>query len=126
MDRAAKAIYDRVYNQEHRERKALRAAVWRAKNREKVKRYRQDWHLRKKYGIGLDEYEKRLADQGGVCAICSLPGEDTLDVDHDHKTGAVRALLCHLCNIGLGAFADDPARLERAMGYLKEHACACI
>lgn len=66
-----------------------------------------------------------IAAQGGACAICREPlapyfGKGTrTHVDHNHATGAVRGVLCHLCNQGLGKFRDDPARLERAAVYLR-------
>ena len=60
-----------------------------------------------------------LEAQGGTCAICqSAPAEH---VDHDHDTGAVRALLCFNCNGGLGQFRDDPAVLRAAADYVEEH-----
>ena len=90
---------------------------------------RQAHNLKKHYGIGLAEYEAMLNAQNGVCAICTEP-ETAIDnrgrarmlaVDHDHETGAVRALLCHLCNNGLGAFKDSPDRLRAAIAYLETH-----
>ena len=61
-----------------------------------------------------------LAAQDGLCAICrAAPAEH---VDHDHATGAVRALLCFNCNGGLGQFRDDPYLLHEAAFYLKHHA----
>jgi hypothetical protein len=61
--------------------------------------------------------------QGGRCAICGkVPRSRRLAVDHDHKTGEVRGLLCASgdfgCNKGLGYFNDDPELLRRAYEYL--------
>jgi hypothetical protein len=80
-------------------------------------------HARQKAaGIAaLGGYEAQLAAQGGGCAICGYrpkPGGRRLNIDHDHKTGAVRGLLCARCNRGLGWFRDDPDRLEIAATYL--------
>jgi hypothetical protein len=50
------------------------------------------------------------------CVICG--SEETLVVDHDHKTGKVRGMLCNHCNRGLGHFRDDPTLLEFAAQYL--------
>lgn len=63
--------------------------------------------------------------QGGVCAICErapYPKGAPLVVDHDHVTGAVRALLCGPCNSALGLMGDKPDRLESAAVYLMYHA----
>ena len=75
--------------------------------------------LRGKYGIEPAEYDAILIKQGGGCAICgSIASRRYLHVDHCHKTGRVRGLLCNTCNIGLGHFKDDPERLSRAVVYL--------
>jgi hypothetical protein len=77
-------------------------------------------HLKRKFGLTPAEYEAKLADQGGGCALCGRtprPGRQ-LDIDHDHKTGAVRGLICNTCNQGLGQFQDDPIRLAYAASYL--------
>lgn len=118
--------------------------AWRAGNVDKVKannaaalakpgaaarraRENKRWWL-KLYGLTPDQYEAMLAEQGGVCAICSRAeryidartGEPRkLAVDHCHDTGRVRGLLCGTCNRGLGQFEDDRSRLERAAEYLK-------
>lgn len=89
-------------------------------------------HLRKSYGISVEQVEQMLEAQHGTCAICertlSLPqgdggvARDEAVVDHDHNTGTVRGILCPLCNHGLGAFSDNLAHIERAAVYLRTHA----
>lgn len=85
--------------------------------------------LRRTYNISGAEYATLFVRQRGLCAICRKPervlnaqGEPRhLHVDHDHKTGKVRSLLCSNCNTGLGSFGDDPLLLERAIAYLRRH-----
>lgn len=81
-------------------------------------RRESDWRKR---GINftVEEFEAMLEEQGGVCAICGRDGERTLHVDHDHKTGKVRGLLCDNCNHGLGKLGDDPDQLEAGAHYLR-------
>jgi hypothetical protein len=73
--------------------------------------------------IPKDEYLVRLAEQKGVCAICRKATTASrrtrvLAVDHDHKTGFIRGLLCTKCNAILGLAKDDPTVLQRAITYL--------
>jgi len=83
--------------------------------------YERAYLLRKLYGMTVEEYDERLASQGGGCAICGAkPGRRSLPVDHDHETGLVRGILCTDCNTALGSFDDDPALLLRAIEYLME------
>lgn len=74
-------------------------------------------HLRRQYGITLEEFDRMVLDQEGRCAVCAEPTPD-LVVDHCHVTGVVRGLLCNSCNFGLGAFKDRPERFEAAIVYL--------
>ena len=108
---------------EFRERKKLMAKTW-AKASPAKKRAR---NLKVNYGLGQDQYEAILASQNGGCAICgaksagvSVKHKKTrkLSVDHCHKTNAVRGLLCHHCNFGLGHFMDNPDLLTKAVAYL--------
>lgn len=82
-------------------------------------------HLRR-YGMSVTEYETMYAAQNGCCAICSinetLAPKKRLCVDHDHKTGDVRALLCVNCNTALGMLQDDPSLFVKATQYLQKHA----
>lgn len=74
------------------------------------------------YGITLDDYKRMYSEQNGCCAICDKEkppeGKNGLVVDHCHKTGKVRKLLCAQCNKGLGHFFDDVSILEKAINYL--------
>ncbi|MFJ5620616.1 endonuclease VII domain-containing protein [Micromonospora sp. NPDC093243] len=74
-------------------------------------------HLCWRSSIGQREFDELLAGQGGVCAVCGDP--DPEHVDHDHRTGWVRGILCFNCNGGLGQFRDSPTRLARAITYLR-------
>jgi hypothetical protein len=71
------------------------------------------------FNITADEYDSILASQGGVCAICQHPPKNQrLAVDHDHKTGLVRGLLCLACNKAMGMLRDDSERIRRAADYV--------
>lgn len=74
------------------------------------------------------QLEALYADSGGLCQICGQPqtgskahGRKNLAIDHCHKTGKVRGLLCTKCNTALGKFNDDPALLRIALNYLLKH-----
>jgi len=76
--------------------------------------------LRKKYGITQEQWQEAFKRQGGKCAICHCAQRyQSLAVDHDHKTGKVRGLLCVQCNRGLGRFFDSPVRLRNAAAYIE-------
>lgn len=79
----------------------------------------RSYHLTRRYGITAAEADHKLALQGGLCAICRTALAE--HVDHDHATGAVRALLCFNCNGGLGQFKDDPSVLRAAAEYVEFH-----
>ncbi len=82
--------------------------------------YNLDRNLRLRFGMSTADYWALFDLQGGVCWICQRkPRSVRLAVDHDHKTGLVRGLLCSQCNHKLlGAAHDDPERLWRALNYL--------
>jgi Recombination endonuclease VII len=77
------------------------------------------YHLTRRYGITAAEADHMLRNQDGLCAICRVA--PAAHVDHDHATGAVRALLCFNCNGGLGQFKDDPHVLRAAADYVRFH-----
>ncbi|SRR5258708_4996811 len=86
---------------------------------------RQSWKLKNRYGITVEEKENMRIEQKNKCAICKneFRNEKDVCVDHDHKTDQVRKLLCNNCNIGLGAFMDNPQLLIYASQYLIDFTC---
>lgn len=71
------------------------------------------------YGIDVADYDRMLEEQGGGCYICGKkPEKRALDIDHDHKTGKVRGLLCSNHNRGIGLLEDDISLLAKAIQYL--------
>ena len=85
-------------------------------------------YYKRVYGITRDDVEGLHADQSGLCYLCGGEGfvmgrygRAKLVVDHCHSSGAVRRLLCHNCNRGLGLFQDDPEVLRRAAMYIEAY-----
>lgn len=119
--RAKNPNYQKDYRHRTLERHRILEAARRKKNADRY----LDRHLRRAYGITLDEYYRMLREQDGCCAICraregrSKSGGVRLHVDHDHATGTVRGLLCHACNCGIGYLADDPQRMHAAVRYIE-------
>jgi hypothetical protein len=78
----------------------------------------REYHLRRRYGITGADFDAMVEVQGGTCAVCDQKPEH---VDHDHKTGKVRGLLCYTCNrFILGRYAT-PAKLRAAADYLERN-----
>lgn len=108
---------------------SIAAKRWRASPRG-VSKSRDTIRLRT-YGVTPDEYAAMLARQNNVCAICGKPERHVhyhtgqvrqLVVDHCHRTGRVRGLLCSLCNRAIALFDDDPNWLRKAADFLDENA----
>jgi hypothetical protein len=115
-----KVEYGRTYYAENRDLVLERNRQKYAENPDKDR----DKHLRRKYGMTLEQFDEKLEAQGGRCPICETdkPGGagNRFHVDHDHKTMQIRKLLCIKCNAVVGYADDDPDRLVRAAEYLKE------
>jgi len=85
----------------------------------------REGHLNRKYGISQSDYDDLLDAQGGGCAFCGKSAGDQkryksyLHVDHDHKTGRVRGLLCDQCNLALGRLGDSVDRIRSILSYLE-------
>lgn len=84
--------------------------------------YNRERRMQIMYGVEWDDYERMLACQDGRCAICGrLPRKYALAIDHDHKSGEIRGLLCNRCNHTLlGAANEDSRLLRRAADYLDD------
>jgi hypothetical protein len=88
------------------------------RNRNKTYEEQRGTRIRS-YGISVEEYDDMLESQGGGCYICGIgPVGRALDIDHDHRTGKVRGLLCSNHNRALGLLGDDPDLLLAAHTYL--------
>lgn len=129
---AAHAKKSRIKN---RDKVLKRQRKWREKNEEHCLNMSKEWYrnnknrvkdlqLQREFGITLQQYNEMLLVQNGTCAIC-FNGPDAknkmLAVDHDHKTGKIRSLLCRGCNVGIGNLKDDPKLLIKAAQYLLNH-----
>ncbi len=80
--------------------------------------------IKRKYKISSEDYFQMLADQNNSCGICKGANAGTKDsrfrIDHCHKTGKVRGLLCHKCNAGIGMLGDNFTSVNAAAEYLKK------
>lgn len=83
--------------------------------------HHKDKYLKSLYGLAPGEFKRMLSEQGGVCAICKLPptGKRSLGVDHDHKSGTIRGLLCGPCNSGIGLLKESKSNFQSATVYLE-------
>ena len=80
----------------------------------------KDLRMVRRYGITLAQFRVMLEDQAFKCKICdkSIADGGSAVVDHCHKTGAVRGLLCRKCNSGIGMLEDNPKVMRRAADYV--------
>jgi hypothetical protein len=106
------------WKRDNPERDAARQAAYRASGRKSISDRKS--YLKRKYGMTLAEYERILASQGGVCALCRRPPRPgiSLHVDHEHTSNRIRGLLCFQCNNALGDIEDNLAWLDAARYYL--------
>jgi hypothetical protein len=102
---------------------------WRKNNPHRIKVYTQRSKRKirlKNYGLTSEQFEQMVQDQNNLCAICEQPCSSgkLLAIDHNHKTGKVRGLLCTRCNVRLGMIENVQAmrfKLRPFLRYLKKH-----
>ena len=102
-----------------------RAQELRNQDRVNYRRRRNGWRLKIQYGLTLEDYDRLLTEQDQSCKICSrrfdLSDQSRRPhVDHCHKTGKVRGILCFKCNTAIGKLNDDPRLLRAAAAYLED------
>ena len=110
----------RAYYNAHREEVIAKSAALSKKHPVKSRSAKWSSHLRRKYGLSMDDFVSMQKAQKGRCAICHQ-GAKKLGVDHNHETGAVRGLLCSQCNQGLGNMHDSCTNLRAAIRYLEAY-----
>lgn len=111
----------RIYYQEHR----LEIIEYNKRRYKEYKPVKRAGDVRRRYGLSLQDYNRMMEDQKGRCAICGeLPTKgkgNTLHVDHNHKTGKIRQLLCHNCNLSIGYAKENTEILQSMIEYLNKH-----
>ena len=97
-----------------------RVKAWNEQNRPRRRAAGRRYLYKKTYGISAAEKDRMEREQNGLCAICrqTCGMRTALSVDHDHRSGAIRGLLCHRCNLALGLFREDANLLRQALEYL--------
>ena len=115
-----------VYYRKHYQLNKDKYREWQIKNRnkdlEKYRKYYRDYQLKKNFNLTPEQYESMFDKQDRKCAICKREkSKSRMAVDHCHKTGKIRGILCLYCNRGLGLFQDDIELLKISIKYLKNN-----
>lgn len=99
----------------------ITAAKYYQTHKEQIKLQAHKYRIKKNYGLSVEDFDELLQKQGGVCAICNRVHKSSrrLCVDHNHKTGKVRGLLCNNCNQIIVSVVDNiPGALKRLNHYM--------
>jgi len=128
--------------EERREAKRAQVRAWQRRNRAHIREYnntynrtyrkvnaarisenKRAYHLRKEYNLSQEQVGEMLREQDNRCHLClrKFTKVRRPRVDHNHRTGRVRKLLCDDCNVGLGRFKDNPRSLRRAACYVERY-----
>lgn len=121
-----KSIYCRVCNRGKCAKSRLKdkdkRITYRQENKTKIRKQSRDYILRLRYGITEIEFNQQFEKQGKKCALCDSNKSDKKNfvVDHCHKTGKIRGILCSYCNRALGMFKDSKDNLIKAIKYIEK------
>lgn len=115
-------LVSREHRANHAESARARYTEWYNNNKQHKSKYSKNHNL-SRYGVTAEEYQRLLKRQKNKCALCKRAANEkkALGVDHCHKTGAIRGLLCDSCNLSLGGFKDNIETLKAAISYLRKH-----
>lgn len=131
--------YSKVYRRIHKEELNAKKKKYYYDHREEMLKHHKEYYntrkleyraraVKHKFGIPIDEYNRMVAEQNNLCAVCGNPETSTrngviksLAVDHNHKTGKVRKLLCESCNTVIGKVDENVETLTRMIEYLNTH-----
>lgn len=106
------------WKKDHPEKTRAQGRRWYKANRKRSIQRSRNNQLLRDYGITLVQLEAMLEKQCRRCLICKK--NPAVAVDHNHRTGKIRGILCRMCNIGIGGFKDDPKLCQQAAKYLHE------
>ena len=112
------ALNMKAWRYKNPEKEKASRDAWKANNPDRIKYLRRKNAFSRKYGLSIEKWDELFASQNGQCKICESVNVD-LVVDHCHKTGRVRMLLCNKCNRGLGCFNDDPKLMKKAAEVIR-------
>ena len=131
--------YRRKHYQKHGEEIRAKSRAYYELNKEKIRKYHKEWrlknpnkyseknkdsHFKRRYGISSKDRDDLALLQENKCLICNKTFSKKVKwcVDHDHKTGKIRGILCDKCNRGIACFEDTVTFLEGAIRYLNQKA----
>jgi Recombination endonuclease VII len=113
-----KSINYKRWRRNNRSKSNLIKVKWQKAHPEYVAMAQRKSYLKKYYGLTQEDYLGMVERQQGLCAICRQPStKGILQIDHCHKTGRVRGLLCDPCNKAIGLMKDSPEYLKTAASY---------
>ena len=112
-----KRPYRQKYYLEHKERCLKNSRAWASVNKDRLVKANRKSHLKCKYNLTVEAYNKLLVDHNHECKICKSTWQ--LSVDHCHTTGKVRGILCRKCNSALGLLKENRQAIKNLLNYIE-------
>jgi hypothetical protein len=133
LTKEQKREYNRKYHETHKEKRRAYSRKYRLEHIDEIneynRNYRKDYRKREiwtdrrlqyQYGINLEQFDEMLGLQENLCALCGdkMISSRVRCIDHDHKTGQIRGIICRDCNLMLGYAKENPAILGQGIEYI--------